>query len=195
MKVLLVNGSPRKEGCTFTALQEVAKTLNAEGIETEIFHIGNKPISGCIACRRCGDLGRCSISDNVNEFLDTAKDADGFIFGSPVYYAAAAGTLTCFMDRVFFADAMSGRQTFYFKPAAAVVSARRAGTTATFDQLNKYFSISQMPIVSSRSASNVSTRGPKNCTQRFRSPAAATVRRNWARSASVNGARVPRKIV
>ncbi|MGE4286973.1 MAG: flavodoxin family protein [Phycisphaerae bacterium] len=149
MKVLLVNGSPNKEGCTFTALQEVAESLNAEGIETEFFHIGTKPISGCIACRKCEDLGCCSISDNVNEFLDIAKDADGFIFGSPVYYAAAAGALTCFMDRVFFTVLMSGLQTFYLKPAAAVVSARRAGTTATFDQLNKYFSVSQMPIVSS----------------------------------------------
>ncbi|MGH2271108.1 flavodoxin family protein [Anaerohalosphaeraceae bacterium U12dextr] len=150
MKVLLVNGSPHETGCTYTALAEVGRTLNAEGIETEFFHIGTKPLAGCIACRKCQELGRCVFSDKVNDFLDIAKDADGFVFGSPVYYAAAAGALTCFMDRVFYANALSGRQCFYLKPAAAVVSARRAGTTATFDQLNKYFTISQMPVISSR---------------------------------------------
>jgi multimeric flavodoxin WrbA len=150
MKVLLVNGSPKKNGCTYTALQEVAQTLNAEAIETDIFQIGSKPLSGCIACLKCRELGRCVFSDKVNEFLDIAKDADGFIFGSPVHYASAAGTITCFMDRVFYADALSARQTFYLKPAAAILSARRAGTTAAFDQLNKYFTISQMPVISSK---------------------------------------------
>lgn len=149
MKVLLVNGSPHKKGCTWTALSEVAKTLNEEGIETEIFWIGKIPLSGCIACQTCAENGRCVFDDTVNDFLDIAKDADGFIFGSPVHFASASGAMTSFMDRVFYTDLQSGRQLFYLKPAAAVVSARRAGTTATFDQLNKYFTISQMPIISS----------------------------------------------
>lgn len=150
MKVLLVNGSPHEKGCTYTALEEVAKALNAEGIETEIFHIGTKPLSGCIACKKCQSLGRCVFSDSVNEFLELASDADGVVFGSPVHYASASGALTSFMDRAFYADFLAGRRTFYLKPAAAVVSARRAGTTATFDQLNKYFAISEMPLISSR---------------------------------------------
>ncbi len=150
MKVLLVNGSPHEKGCTYTALQEVSKTLNAEGIETEIFQLGTKPVAGCMACGSCGEKGRCVFSDRVNDFLELAKDAHGFIFGSPVYYASANGALTAFMDRLFFADMCSGRQSFYLKPAAAVVSARRVGTTAAFDQLNKYFTISQMPVVSSQ---------------------------------------------
>ncbi|MEN6358319.1 MAG: flavodoxin family protein [Armatimonadota bacterium] len=150
MKVLLVNGSPHDKGCTYTALEEVAKTLNAEGIETEIFQLGTKPLSGCIACGNCAKTGRCVFSDRVNDFLDIAQDADGFVFGSPVHYASAGGAITSFMDRVFYADFRSGKQSFYLKPAAAVVSARRAGTTATFDQLNKYFTISEMPVISSR---------------------------------------------
>jgi multimeric flavodoxin WrbA len=150
MKVILVNGSPNEMGCTYTALEEVSGTLTAEGIETSIFQIGTRPLSGCIACRKCQELGRCVFSDKVNEFLDLAHDAAGFIFGSPVYYASANGALTCFMDRVFFADFLSGRQSFYLKPAAAVVSARRAGTTAAIDQLNKYFTLSQMPVISSK---------------------------------------------
>ena len=149
MKVLLVNGSPHKNGCTYTALTEVAKTLNEEGIDTEIFWIDTKPLAGCIACKKCAKTGRCAFDDRVNDFLDIAKDADGFIFGSPVHYAAASGAITSFMDRLFYADLQSGKQSFYLKPAAAVVSARRAGTTATFDQLNKYFTISEMPIISS----------------------------------------------
>jgi multimeric flavodoxin WrbA len=148
-KVLLVNGSPHKEGCTYTALTEVAKTLNEEDIDTEIFWIGIKPLAGCIACKKCAKTGRCAFDDDVNDFLDIAKDADGFIFGSPVHYAAASGAITSFMDRVFYADLQSGKQSFYLKPAAAVISARRAGTTAAFDQLNKYFTISEMPIISS----------------------------------------------
>jgi multimeric flavodoxin WrbA len=150
MKVLLVNGSPHKKGCTYTALTEVEKTLNEEGIDTEIFWIGTKPLAGCIACMKCADLERCSFDDSVNDFLDLVNDADGFIFGSPVHYAAASGAITSFMDRVFYSDLVGDRQSFYLKPAAAVISARRAGTTATFDQINKYFTISQMPIISSR---------------------------------------------
>jgi len=150
MKVLLVNGSPHKEGCTYTALTEVAETLKREGIATEIFWLGNKPLAGCIACKTCAEKKACVFDDKVNEFLDLCKDADGFIFGSPVHYAAASGAITSFLDRVFYADMQSGRQSFYLKPAAAVVSARRAGTTAALDQINKYFTISEMPIIASR---------------------------------------------
>lgn len=150
MKVLLVNGSPHKEGCTYTALTEVAKTLNEEDIDTEIFWIRTKPLAGCIACIKCIETGRCAFNDRVNDFLDIAPDADGFIFGSPVHFAAASGAITSFMDRVFYADLLGNGQSFYLKPASAVISARRAGTTATFDQVNKYFTISQMPIISSR---------------------------------------------
>lgn len=150
MNILLVNGSPHPKGCTYTALQEVAGTLNAEGIETRLFQVGTKPLAGCIACKKCAELGRCAFSDAVNEFVDLAVDADGFVFGSPVHYAAASGAITSFMDRVFYSNSMSGRNAFYLKPAAAVLSARRAGTTAAFDQLNKYFTISEMPVISSR---------------------------------------------
>jgi multimeric flavodoxin WrbA len=150
MKVLLVNGSPHKKCCTFTALTEVAETLNKEDIDTEIFWVGTKPLVGCTACMKCAGVGKCAFDDRVNDFLDIAPDADGFIFGSPVHYAAASGALTSFMDRAFYSDMMGGKQSFYLKPGAAVVSARRAGTTATFDQINKYFTISQMPIISSR---------------------------------------------
>ncbi|MGI5915126.1 MAG: flavodoxin family protein [Anaerolineae bacterium] len=150
MKVILVNGSPHPYGCTYTALMEMANTLNAEGIETEIFQIGTEPLAGCIACQNCAKTGRCVFDDRVNEFLDIAGSADGFVFGTPVHYASAAGALVSFMDRAFYTDLRSGRQLFYLKPAACVVSARRAGTTATFDQINKYFTISQMPVISSR---------------------------------------------
>ena len=151
MKVLLVNGSPHKEGCTYTALKEVEKSLKEEGIETEIFWIENKPIGGCIGCKKCIELGRCVFNDIVNIFVEKAKEADGFIFGSPVHYAAASGNITAFMDRVFYSASSSGHgDCFKLKPAATVISARRAGTTATYDQLNKYFGINQMPIISSR---------------------------------------------
>ena len=150
MKVILVNGSSHEKGCTSTALQEVEKALNAEGIETEIFQIGSKPLSGCIACFKCQELGQCVFQDRVNDFLAIAKEADGFVFGSPVHYASAGGSITSFMDRVFFADMCSGKRSFYLKPAAAVVAARRGGTTATLDQLNKYFAISEMPVISSQ---------------------------------------------
>jgi len=149
-KVLLVNGSPHKKGCTWTALNEVAKTLKREGIDTEIFWIGIKPLAGCTACRTCVENKRCVFDDSVNEFLDIAKDGDGFVFGSPVHFAGVSGGMTSFMDRAFFTDMQAGLRIFYLKPAAAVVSARRAGTTSTFDQLNKYFTISGMPVISSQ---------------------------------------------
>ena len=147
MKVLLLNGSPHAKGCTFTALSEVAKELETQGIQTEILQIGTQPVRGCIGCRRCRTTGHC-IFDNgiVNLVLDKAAEADGFIVGSPVYYASANGALIALLDRIFYA----GSKNFVYKPAAAVVSARRAGTTASFDELNKYFTISQMPVVSSQ---------------------------------------------
>ena len=150
MQVLLVNGSPHENGCTYTALQEVATTLNGEGITTRFFQIGTKAVAGCKADKACAKTGRCSTDDVVNEFLDMAAGADGFVFGSPVHYAGAGGSITSFMDRAFYTDMQSGRRLFYLKPAAAVVSARRAGTTTALDQMNRFFSIAEMPVISSR---------------------------------------------
>lgn len=143
MKVLLVNGSPHKHGCTNRALEEVARALNDNGVETEIFAIGNVK-GGCLACAACGKLGKCVQEDSVNAFAEKAKTADGFVFGSPVYYASPSGAMISFMDRLFY----SASKEMAFKPAAAVASARRAGTVATFDVLNKYFTINNMPVVS-----------------------------------------------
>lgn len=145
MKVLLVNGSSRKNGCTSVALKEVAKSLQEEGIETEIFFIGNKPLADCIAFRKCKETGKCIFNDIVNEFNIKAKEADGYIFGSPVYFAHPSGRLLTFMDRAFY----SNNEIYAYKPAASLLSARRAGTTASFDVINKYFTINRMPIVSS----------------------------------------------
>lgn len=151
MKVILVNGSPNKNGCTYTALTYVEETLNEAGIETEIFWIGTKPIIGCIACMKCADKGKCTFdNDVVNEFTKKAEEADGFIFGSPVYYAGATGAITSFLDRAFFSNSQgTGLEAFKHKPASVICSARRGGTTATYDQLNKYLGITQMPIISS----------------------------------------------
>jgi len=149
MKVILVNGSPKEKGCTYTALLEVAGALEQNGVETEIFWIGNKPISGCIDCRVCrtgATAGKgCPIDKLVNNFAEIAEGADGFVFGSPVHYAGASGGITSFMDRLFFAHG----HKFKCKPACAVMSLRRGGASATFDQLNKYFTICQMPIITS----------------------------------------------
>ncbi len=150
MKVLLVNGSPHKKGCTYTALCELRRAFENAQIEADIFWIGARPIAGCIDCSGCGKKGACVFDDRVNEFLSIAGEYDGFLFGSPVHYAAATGSLAAFMGRAFFADLHSGKKRFYLKPAAAVVSARRAGTTAALDQLNKYFLWGHMPIISSR---------------------------------------------
>ncbi len=156
MKVLLVNGSPHKNGCTNRALEEVARTLEAEGIESEIYWLGAKPIGGCIACKACDKLGRCVFDDKVNEFRGLAFDADGFVFGGPVHYAHAGASLLGFMDRLFYSSGRNGVENpFRFKPAAAVASARRAGTTVALDDIQKFFTISQMPIVSSRYWNNV----------------------------------------
>jgi len=146
MKVLLINGSPKQFGTTFTVLSEVEKTLNQEGIETEVIHIGTGAMQGCTACMGCDRSDKCVFDDLVNEVAEKAKNCDGFIFGSPVYYASGNGSLISFLDRLFYSQS----EHLKLKPGAAVVVARRAGTTATLDQLNKYFLINQMPIVSTQ---------------------------------------------
>ncbi|MBQ8886572.1 MAG: flavodoxin family protein [Candidatus Gastranaerophilales bacterium] len=151
MKVLLLNGSPHKDGCTYTALEEIAKTLKEEGIDSEIYQLGADSIAPCKACYACGTLGKCVINDKVNDFVDFASDFDGYVFGSPVHYASASSSIISFLDRAFFSAFKAGRgDIFKHKPGSAVASARRAGTTATLDQLNKYFSITEMPIISGR---------------------------------------------
>lgn len=149
MKIILVNGSPNKNGCTYTALDEVTATLNKDGLEADIFHIG-RGIVGCQACRACAALGHCVINDPVNEFLELAKTADGFVFGTPVHFAAAGGSISSFMARAFFVARQSKADTFYLKPAATVVTAKRSGTTSAFDQLNKYYTHMEMPIISTK---------------------------------------------
>lgn len=146
MKVLLVNGSPKKEGCTATALKEIEIVLNKNGVKTEQFWLGNKPIAGCIGCGRCLKTGKCFLEDKVNEFLKKVPSTDGFVFGTPVHFAATSGMLSSFMDRVFYGR----RNLFSNKLGAAVVSCRRGGATAALDEINKYFGISNMPIVSSQ---------------------------------------------
>ena len=161
MRVLLVNGSPHEHGCTDTALQEVAQVLQEQQIETEIFWLGTAPISGCRGCGACRKLGRCVIDDVVGEFLQRAAQADGFVFGSPVHYAAASGSLTSFMDRAFYC----GSSQLAGKPAAAVVSCRRGGASAAFDQINKYFTISSMPVVASQYWNQVHGNTPEEVRQ------------------------------
>ncbi len=146
MKVILVNGSPRGNGCTYTALSEAAKTLKENGIDAEIFNVGAKPVIGCTGCGACAGKGKCVYNDVVNSFIAEAANADAFIFGSPVHYAAASGALTSFLDRAFYA----GGAVLRGKPAASVVSCRRGGASAAFDQINKYMTINGMPIVSSQ---------------------------------------------
>lgn len=146
MKVILINGSPHTNGCTYTALSEAAKTLNENGIDTEIIQVGNKDVRGCIACAKCREAGKCVFDDIVNEVAPKFEEADGIIIGSPVYYASVNGTMLSFLDRLFYSASFDKTM----KVGAAVVSARRGGNTATFDVLNKYFTISEMPIASSR---------------------------------------------
>lgn len=151
LKVLLFNGSPNKNGSTNRVLEEIEATLNKEGISTCIYHVGTDAITSCKACGACSKIGKCVINDNVNEFVDLAKDYDGFIIGSPVHYASSSGATVAFLDRAFFSASRSGRkEIFSHKPGAAIAVARRAGTTATIDQLNKYFTINQMILVSGR---------------------------------------------
>ncbi len=149
MKVMLVNGSPHKSGTTNRALDEIAITLEAEGIEVGRFWVGNEPLSGCLGCGYCGTHGgECVCHDVVNEFNALAASYDGYIFGTPVHYAAASGALTSFMDRSFYSQASGGLDFYPLKPAASVVVARRGGCASAFDQINKYFTILQMPIIS-----------------------------------------------
>ena len=147
MHVLMINGSPHEKGCTYTALSEVAGQLEAQGIETVMFHIGSRPIQGCLGCGRCAETGHCIFTeDPVNTCVDLAKKADGIVIGSPVYYAGPNGSLCAFLDRMFF-----GKSGGYaYKPGAAVVNCRRGGASAAFDRLNKYFTISNMPVVPSQ---------------------------------------------
>lgn len=145
MKVLLINGSPHKNGTTYAALSEVARTLKEEGIDSEIIQVGHLALHGCIACNKCFTLGRCAIDDEVNGVSKIFEECDGLIVGSPVHYASPAGALISFLDRLFYISRFDKRT----KIGAAVVCARRGGCTAAFDVLNKYFSISGMPIVSS----------------------------------------------
>ncbi|MDR0412433.1 MAG: flavodoxin family protein [Dysgonamonadaceae bacterium] len=162
MNVLLINGSPHKSGCTFTALSEIAEVLEQQGIETRIFHIGTKAIRGCIACGKCREAGYCSGSDDpVNECIDLIKKADGIVVGSPVYYASPNGALLALLDRVFFA----GSGAFAYKPAAAIVSCRRGGAASAFDALNKYFTISSMPVVPSQYWNGVHGQTPEEVRQ------------------------------
>lgn len=161
MKVLLVNGSPHAKGCTYTALAEVAKSLEAEGIETEIFQLGKEPVAGCLACGACSKTKRCFMKDKVNEMLDMLENIDGLVVGSPVYYAAPAGQIMAFLDRAFY---LKGK-LYADKPAAAVVSCRRGGASAAFDTLNKYFTISNMPVVSSQYWNQIHGNTPEEARQ------------------------------
>ena len=144
-KVILLNGSPHANGCTATALNEMIKVFQEEGIETELIHVGNKSIRGCISCNRCSETGKCVFNDLVNEVAPKFAEADGLVVGSPVYYASPNGTILSFMDRLFYSTSFSKQM----KVGAAVVSCRRGGNTATYDVLNKYFTISSMPVASS----------------------------------------------
>ena len=161
MKVLLLNGSPHEKGCTYTALLEVADALDKHNIETEIFWIGKEPVSGCLSCGSCNKTGICIFEDVVNQAAKKAAEADGFIVGSPVYYAGASGQVTAFLDRLFY----SSSELLAMKPAAAVVSCRRGGASAAFDQLNKYFTINNMPIVSSQYWNQVHGNRPEEVKQ------------------------------
>lgn len=161
MNVLMINGSPNTKGCTYTALSEVAETLHQEGIETEIIQIGIKDIRGCIGCRQCKKTGACVFSDIVNEIAPKFAACDGIIIGSPVYYASANGTLISFIDRLFYSTSCDKTM----KVGAAVVSCRRGGASATFDELNKYFTISGMPVVSSQYWNSVHGNTPEEVRQ------------------------------
>ncbi|MDR2844983.1 MAG: flavodoxin family protein [Puniceicoccales bacterium] len=157
MKVLLVNGSPHANGCTFTALSEVEKTLHANGIGTDWYQLGKAPVQGCVACRGCKTTGRCVVSADANDVAERIRAADGVVVGSPVYFASANGALCALLDRVFF----SASKTFRGKPAASVVSCRRGGASAAFDRLNKYFTLAEMPVTSSQYWNSVHGNSPE----------------------------------
>ena len=149
MKVLLVNGSPNRKGCTYVALKQIQDTLSEKNIDSEIYHVGHKDIRGCIDCRKCSELGKCVYDDEVNSFVEKAEEFDGYVFGGPVYYGTINPTLTNFMTRVFFSSFFGGKRIFRLKPAAAVASARRAGTLTAIDTINRFFNWGEMPIISS----------------------------------------------
>lgn len=162
MKVLMINGSPHEHGCTFTALTEVATTLNKNGIDSEIYHIGTKPLQGCVSCFKCMEIGRCVFNnDSINELATRLGEFSGFIVGSPVYYAGPAGNLCAFLDRLFF----SAGEKLNGKPAACVVSCRRGGASAAFDRLNKYFTIRNMLVVGSQYWNQVHGNTPEEVKQ------------------------------
>lgn len=161
MKVLLINGSPHQKGCTYTALREVADTLEQEGVETEFLWIGARPAAGCVACGSCHRTGRCFVDDQVNQVVERLEELDGFVIGSPVYYAGPSGQLTAFLDRLFY----TGGGRFRGKLGAAVVSCRRGGAAAAFDRLNKYFTICSMPVVSSQYWNQVHGNTPEEVRQ------------------------------
>ena len=156
MKVLIINGSPHKSGNTSIAIDEVVKTLAEENIEAEVVQIGNKAVRGCIACNRCAELGHCVFDDEVNNIAEKFESADGLIVASPVYYASANATLIACLDRLFYSTSFDKTM----KVGASIVVARRGGCTATFDELNKYFTISRMPVVSSQYWNCVHGRAP-----------------------------------
>ena len=161
MKVLLINGSPHAKGSTYTALHEMEKVFTENGIEAEIVHIGNKDIRGCVACGACSKLGKCAFSDMVNEVAPKFEEADGLVVGSPVYYASANATLIAFLDRLFYSTPFDKTM----KVGASVVCARRGGCSATFDELNKYFTISGMPVASSQYWNSIHGRIPGEAEQ------------------------------
>lgn len=161
MKVLMLNGSSKPNGNTYIALLETGKQLEKEGIEYEIFQLGGGPVRDCIGCGGCSEEGCVFGDDKVNEFIAKAKEADGFVFGTPVYYAHPSGRILSFLDRVFY----SGGRAFAFKPGASVAVARRGGASASFDVLNKYFGISQMPVAGSTYWNSVHGRTPGEASQ------------------------------
>lgn len=162
MKVILVNGSQHKQGCTYTALREVEEVLNSLGIDTEMSWCGNKAIMGCVGCGHCAESKRCwNADDTVNEFLEKAEKADGFVFGTPVHFAGTSGFIKPFMDRAF----CSKQSLFFNKPAAAIVSCRRGGAQGAFEDLNRYFTISCMPVVSSKYWNEVHGNKPEEVMQ------------------------------
>ena len=161
MKVLLMNGSPRQHGCTHTALEEVAGALEKNGVQTELRWIGNQPVAGCIACGKCKKTGKCVFADQVNDIVEHVEEYDGLVLGSPVYYAGPAGQLCALLDRLFY----TAGARLAGKPGAAVVSCRRGGASAAFDRLNKYFTISNMPVVPSQYWNQVHGNTPEEVRQ------------------------------
>ena len=161
MKVLLINGSPNERGCTYTALAEAQKVFEKNGIETEIVYLGKKPVAGCVACGICRKAGYCVYDDTVNEVIDQLDDIDGLIVGSPVYYAGVSGQITSFLDRLFFAASAKMKG----KPAASIVSCRRGGASAAFEIINKYFMMTNMPVVTSQYWNQVHGNTPEEVLQ------------------------------